>query len=138
MPKTTTKKRRIPLSESGQQRLQAPDGLDFTKFNYRWVNNAPGRIEAAQAGGYQLVSEEDVKTVGADVGSSVSKVNNQATGQRSHLMRLPIALYKEDQEAKELANRAVDESINRQEFKGRKLEGAYVPEGGGIKGFNRN
>ena len=128
-----TKRQRVPLSDAGLKRLQVPVKLDEKNFSYRWMNDAPGRIEAAKAGGYEIVDEPGAVDRGGEVGTAVSQVNNRGTGQRSILMRLPMKLYKEDQEAKEKINQTVDDSISRQSFKGRELEEAYVPEGGGIK-----
>lgn len=129
---TQQKRKRVPLGEHGLRRLQEPSGLDHDKYRYRWINDSPGRIEAATAGGYTPVTAKE-KIQGGDVNSSHSIVNNRATGQRSVLMKIPRELYEEDQKAKEQRTDAVDQAIMRQEFEGRSIENVYTPEGGGIK-----
>jgi hypothetical protein len=133
----TKKRTRIPLSDAGLKRLQVPVDLDEDKYAYRWINNAPGRLEAAEAGGYEKVPLDEKPTAGEDVNGTVSQVHNRGSGQRAFLMRIPRKMWTEDQEAKEQLNKTVDRAIDRQEFSGRQLEEAYVPEGGGIKSFTR-
>lgn len=131
------KKARVPLSDAGLKRLQVPVELDEKKYAYRWVNDSPGRVEAAQSGGYEKVPLNDKPTEGDDINGIVSQVTNRGNGQRSLLMRIPRELWQQDQVEKEKRNKAVDDAVSRQQFSGRELEGAYVPEGGGIKSFTR-
>ena len=127
------KRKRVPLSEYGQKRLQEPPGLDKKKYHYHWINDTAGGIEAAKAAGYTPVTSKE-KTTDGSVHSDHSVVGNPSTGQRQVLMKLPRELYEEDLKALEQRNRTVDDAISRQEFKGRDaIENVYTPEGGGIK-----
>jgi hypothetical protein len=126
------KRQRVPLSEYGRKPLQEPPGLDKKKYHYHWINDQPGNVEAAIAGGYSHV-ETTEKTVGGDVTEKHSIVGSKATGMRQYLMKIPIELYQEDLQNLEQRNKAVDAAIARQEFQGSTLENAYTPEGGGIK-----
>lgn len=129
MPK---KRQRVPLSEYGTKRLQEPEGLDKKKYEYRWINDSPGRIEAAKAAGYTPV-ETTEKTPQGDVASDHSVVSDRSTGQRAVFMKIPRELYDEDQQALEQRNAEVDKAISRQEFDGKSIDEVYTPKGGGIK-----
>lgn len=126
------RRRRVPLSEFGQKRLQEPPGLDKKKYHYHWINDTPGGIEAAQAAGYTAVTSKEKRDAGSTT-SDHSIVGNPSTGQRQVLMKLPIELYEEDQKLHEQRNRAIDEAIARQEFDGKSIDEVYTPDGGGIK-----
>ena len=129
MPK---RRKRVPLSEFGQKRLQEPDGLDKEKYVYRWINDSPGRIDAAKAAGYTPVVTEKTSQQGS-VGSDHSIVADKSTGQRAIFMQIDRELYEEDQRALEQRNAEVDMAISRQDFDGKSIDEVYTPKGGGIK-----
>lgn len=126
------KRKRVPLGEYGQKRLQEPYGLDKDKYHYHWINDTPGGIEAAKAAGYTPVTAKEKQEAGS-LHSDHSVIGNPSTGQRAVLMKLDMPLYKEDQKLQEKRNDAIDQSIVRQEFDGNTIENVYTPEGGGIK-----
>lgn len=128
----TDKRKRVPLGEFGQKRLQEPPGMDKEKYHYHWINDTPGGVEAAKAAGYSAVTAKEKQDAGS-LHSDHSVIGNPSTGQRAVLMKLDRELYEEDQKLLEQRNKAIDDSIVRQEFDGNTIENVYTPEGGGIK-----
>lgn len=126
------KRKRVPLGEYGQKRLQEPEGLDKKKYHYHWINDSPGGIDAAKAAGYTPVTAKEKQEAGS-LHSDHSVIGNPSTGQRQVLMKQDMELYKEDQRLHEKRNEAIDQSIVRQEFDGKSIESVYTPERGGIK-----
>ena len=126
------KRKRIPLGEYGQKRLQEPEGLDKEKYHYHWINDSPGGVDAAKAAGYTPVTSQEKQEAGS-LHSDHSVIGNPSTGQRAVLMKQDMTLYKEDQRLHEQRNEAIDKAIVRQEFDGKSIDGVYTPSGGGIK-----
>ena len=98
-PRVIDRPKRVPLS--ARNRLSF-DNLD-PNFHYRIVNDKDERLKRAQEGGYEFVESDerlgDTRVAeGSPMDSRVAKpVGNGVTG---YLMRIPIAFYKEDQNAK--------------------------------------
>lgn len=91
--------RRIPIN--GEHNILTVEGLD-PNYEYRWVNDEPGRIDRFKLAGYETV-EHDV-TVGdatADTSSQVGKVVTRPVGSgfTGYLMRIPKEYYEEDKAA---------------------------------------
>jgi len=128
------RRQRIPFS-GNRRRLHVPDEDKDPNFEYRWINDDPGRIEAAKKGGWETVSkgdttvgDPDVTTGNTDLGSATSLVvgkHESGAGKRAVLMRIPREWYDEDQAAKEEVNRATDEAITRGQAGGQAVENAY-------------
>lgn len=75
-------------------------------YHYHWINDLPGRLELAEASGYQFVLREDVQLQpgvtprNSDSGSKVSQIVGRGEdGQplRAYLMRIPQEMYEESQ-----------------------------------------
>ena len=126
------KRKRVPLGEYGQKRLQEPPGMDREKYHYHWINDSPGGVDAAKAAGYTSVTKQEKQEAGS-LHSDHSVIGNPSTGQRAVLMKQDIKLYEEDQKLHEQRNEAIDNAIVRQEFDGKSIDGVYTPDGGGIK-----
>lgn len=116
------RKERIPLG-GGRQKLAAPQARPG--YVHRWINNDPGRIEQAQAAGYEFVRDPNAVKSGeeyqqenetSDIGSSVSRIvgkDDGGQGKRAYLMEIPKEFYDEDQAAKQQALDAVDAQIDK-------------------------
>jgi len=60
-------------------------------YQRRWINDTPGRLQQAEAGGYSYVSE-DPNAKSTDVGSRTSRVvgkDESGQGMRAYLMEIP-------------------------------------------------
>ena len=106
-------------------------------FVYRWINDSPGRVEQAQAGGYEHVNDATTGETGetnTDVGSRTSSIvgrSEDGKGMRGYLMRIPKDFYDADQADKQKVNDAVDEAISGGSVEGEPgKEGVYVPKSG--------
>ena len=119
--------KRTPLGVQ-RQKLVLNDLNDPT-HSYRWVNDAGTRIQDALNGGYEFVSAETAGQIGVrdaistntDLGTGVSQVVERGTGRRAFLMRIPMDIYLEDQQAKQAEVDKVDKAIKGGSIKG--LEG---------------
>lgn len=95
---------RVPVNEANRNILTVK-GLDKDNFYYRWVNDVNDRLAMFVEAGYEFVNK-DGNPVGdggvdntAGTGSKYSK--GVKGGITAYLMRLPKALWLEDQKAKE-------------------------------------
>ena len=117
---------RVPLGgRRSKLQLSEADQKDFERRNMvpRWVNDDGGRIQAAQAGGYNFVDPKYVTSLGegvigqenTDLGSKVSKIVTRASADnaatRAFLMEIKKKFWKEDQITKEERNAQVDEAL---------------------------
>lgn len=138
--KKAARKERVPL---GQHRMKLKTE---TRDGYvrRWINDKPGRLDDAVAGGYEFVTDPKVKVgEGQDasqtpgVGSAVSRIvgtHEDGSPLRAYLMEIPQNVYDEDQAAKA---ESVDERENAlrrgQTDPGKSDPHQYVPSGTPIR-----
>lgn len=119
------RKERVPLG-GGKQRLAAPDPKP--EFVQRWVNDDPGRIQQALAGGYQFVVNPNASKSGeyyqdangtSDIGASMSRIVGSSVeggGKRAYLMEIPKEFYDEDQASKQASIDVIDAQIDRNKY----------------------
>ena len=108
---------RVPVYEANRNKITVT-GLDHENFMYRWVNDKEDRIAMFLQGGWSLV-DKDGKKVG-DGGVDTSTVTSSALskgmggGVTAFLMRIPLELWKQDQDRKEKEeNAALEAEIKR-------------------------
>lgn len=95
-------------------------------FQYRWVNDTPGRVYEMMELGYEIVSdplkaEQAAAGNGAFASQLGSAIQRQVGGGTiAYLMRIPKELYDKIQEAKLADVRAIEEAL-----KGPAVEGQY-------------
>lgn len=102
----------------------------------RWVNDAEGRLQNAQDGGYEFVQNDAVAQIGdkdidnenRDLGARVSRVVDKTTGQRAYLMEIKADFYQEDQAAKIAKVEETDKRIRKGKLED--VDGGYVPDQG--------
>ena len=102
--------RRIPMS-APQAKLATPS---IPGFHLHWLNDVPGRINQAIAGGYEFVAPEEtfvndrnpgspsVVSGSSDLGSRVSVVvgsDDKGNEIRAYLMKIRNEWYEQDQQA---------------------------------------
>lgn len=132
MARTSNRAKRVPLG-GHRQKLNVHEKQKG--YEYRWVNDVPGRIRAAEEAGYEFVNEATVGDTGdgnTDLGSRVSaSVGSTGHSQdtKAYLMRIKQEWYDEDQAAKEAERQKVDAAI-RQGSVGSDQEGRYIPDSG--------
>lgn len=127
------RKERVPLGVP-RAKLKTPQRPGYRR---RWINDTPGRLQAAQEGGYTFVDDPDLR-VGEDGGgdkpdSRVSRIVGRAEGGkplRAFLMEIPSELYKKDQASKQAALDEVDRAIRKGSLVPQGEEHRYVPESG--------
>jgi len=112
------RKERIPLGVP-RKKLEAKP---IEGYHLHWVNDYPGRVIEALAGGYQFVeySETEINdfvTPGnSDLGTRVKRqVGKNENGEAlfAYLMKIEENLWKQDQEELQKRNNKVDEAIRR-------------------------
>ena len=134
------RRKRVPVGGGLQLKTQlsAEDRKLFEdrgKVPY-WFNDDPGRIERAQAGGYDFVSPEHARSLGQgalhadgddpESGARVSLVVSRGDPiVRSYLMEIDKEFYEEDQVAKEGRNAAIDEALKGGNAGGADIENKY-------------
>lgn len=135
------RKERVPLGtmrQKGSIANRSPDKV------YRWINDVPGRIEAAKLGGYEHVYEGEVGSVGdgndlsqgTSVGTAVNRAlstaNPDGSPMRRYLMQIDKDLYDSDQQAKVRDIQETEAALKRgQDIKGAPgVDGRYIPREG--------
>ncbi|MAH48688.1 hypothetical protein CMI37_22875 [Candidatus Pacearchaeota archaeon] len=125
---------RIPL---GKIRMSL--SADIPKgFVGRWINDSPGRLLQAEAGGYAYMIDPELQIGDKDASDSTStdtrksRVVDRITGQRAYLMIIKEELYNADQKEKQRQIDETEESLFRgiDEQGAPGYEGRYVPKGG--------
>lgn len=134
MPRKSSRANRVPLG-GHRQKLNVHD--QDKGYSYRWFNDAPGRIQAAEQAGYEFVTEATVGDTGdgdTDLGTRVSaRVGATGNGLNStaYLMRIRQDWYDEDQDAKEQERSKIDAALRRGSVSGEPgQDGRYVPDSG--------
>lgn len=119
---TTTERNRIPMSVP-KQSLEVNEIPGYVMY---WFADRPGRIQRAQAAGYEFVDPSEVtinnggfandvlQSGNSDLGAKISVVggrgdNGQA--ERLYLMKIKREWWEKDQEAVEVRNEAVAAAI---------------------------
>ena len=142
----TDVKKPQPVQEQAVYHFGAPTSrLSVMKtdpaFHYHWINDYPGRVEYAQAGGYVFVEKGEVTLqpgvtpVDSEVGSKVSAVvgrNEDGTPLRAYLMKIPLERYEAGQRALQRQSDEWDKSIRRGRAGGGEDENFYTPKGTSI------
>lgn len=105
-------------------------------YHYHWINDLSGRLELAEASGYQFVSRNDVQLQpsvtprNSDLGDKVSQIVGRGEDGhplRAYLMRIPLDMYQESQAfALQQAN-AIDDSIRKGKTTGQEDSHFYQP-----------
>lgn len=86
-------------------------------FEYRIVNDTPGRIQRFLDAGYEIVTDEDLtvgdKKVATPTGEGTPKKISTGGGMTSYVMRISKEWYKEDQDAKQAQIDEMENSMKR-------------------------
>lgn len=136
--KIETRKKRIPFGVP-RRKLDAPERDGYVR---RWVADRPGRIQAAQDGGYEFVTDQvqtgdagsaDV-TMRKEVGSAVSRFGGTDDSGKPinlYLMEIKKEWYDQDQAEKGLNVSLTEDALRRgAQGDGAVSEQSYVPREG--------
>jgi len=128
------RRQRIPI---GVPRQKLSVSNEIPGYRLYWFNDYPGRIEAAEAAGYEFVTNQEVKindfvTVGnADLGSKVKRLvgkNEDGSPLYAYLMKIRLEWFEEDQRELQAQIDRTDSSIRRGTLS--PAEYQYVPSSG--------
>lgn len=117
---TKAERRRIPMS-TPVQKLEAPD---IPGYHLHWFNGTPDRIQRALDGGYEFVTQEEMKLNPVGLGSDTTHSGNTAMDSRvsitagseigldnqpirMYLMKIKEEWWEEDQKTVENRNEQV-------------------------------
>jgi len=138
------RRRREGLGDERNLKLHIPESMKDPGFEYRWVNDRPGRIR-------QLTVEDDWDVVdtakmGGDPdpdkniaeGTVLSRVGDKYTGEKTTLIRKPKDLYAADRKERDDKLKKIEDTMRRavppvQGGLG-DADNAYIPGGKNIIG----
>lgn len=103
MAKEAPRRTRTPIHDSFRSRLSV-QGKD-PNYEYRIVNDTPGRIERFQEGGWEVVTEDNIsigeRRLGAATELGSAKTVSVGQGTTGVLMKIKREWWDEDQAAKQ-------------------------------------
>lgn len=130
-----------PQTRDGEgRRARVPLGIAQLKlragrregYRRRWINDKPGRLDAALAAGYEFA--QDGVAGSTNPGSRISRpvdVNEDGSPRSAYLMEIPEEFYREDFAAKQAALDETDAAIRAGNIQGKSgQDGRYVPDVG--------
>lgn len=123
--------KRVPLGVP-RAKLDVPQ---IPGFHMHWLNDEPGRLQAAEAGGYEFVYEKELKgeAGNTDLGEKVSRIvgrNEDGSPLRAYLMKIKQEWYDEDQRVKQKPVDEIDMAIRKGNFNEKPDDRRYVPREG--------
>lgn len=126
-----------------QRKVRAPLGVPRSKlsapqiqgYSTRWINDTTGRLQNAEAGGYEFVYERELdgQAGNTDLGEKVSRIvgrNEDGTPLRAFLMKIKETWYREDQHTKQRQIDNVEAAIKRGKLNEQPDDKRYVPREG--------
>jgi hypothetical protein len=109
---TTRRRRREELGANRNLKLYVPPEEKDPNFQYRWVNDRPGRIrQFTVEDDYDVVSSPAVEST--STGTNIERVVSQSTGENAVLLRKPKKFYEDDQAQKQAAIDAQERALKR-------------------------
>jgi hypothetical protein len=133
---TTTRRRRQDTDTVGKRLAVNTNLLDYDKFAYRFINDAPARLfQMTQQDDWDIVKQDGgvLKPDSTDMGEAVSVVvgtKPDGSPLRSYLCRKPRKFYDDDQKKKQTELDEQLAQLRRGNTKAGDLQGDYVPSGG--------
>lgn len=106
------RRRRDSLGADRNMKLAVPGDFKDPNFEYRWVNDRPGRVQQLYAEDWDVVDGQS-QIDSNSIGTTVKRVADRVNGENTMLMRKPKEFYEEDQLEKKKALDKVDEALRR-------------------------
>lgn len=131
LEKEKQRKVRVPLGVP-RSKLSAPQ---IQGYSTRWINDTTGRLQNAEAGGYEFVYERELdgQAGNTDLGEKVSRIvgrNEDGSPLRAFLMKIKETWYREDQRTKQRKVDDIDAAIRRGKLNEQPDDKRYVPKEG--------
>lgn len=133
----TQRRRRMDSGGTSGMKLNVPESDKDKDFEYRWVNDRPGRVQ-------QLTVQDDwekapiVTEQNAGEGTVETRVVDKVVGDRAVLLRKPKHFYDSDKAAEQKVLDARDEALRHAPPPGAESlngsDNAYLPGGRNIIG----
>lgn len=123
------RQKRVPLGQTRQKMAVEPN----KGKTGRWINDWPGRIEAAQAAGYDFVPDTSKTDSEGRAPHRQMRVGVKEDGTPliAYYMEIPDKFYREDQKAKQKEVDKIDDAIRRGNVHGAVgQDGRYIPSQG--------
>jgi len=131
----TERRRRTGTGAERNLKLHVPEEYKDPAFQYRWVNNVPGRVkQLTQMDDYEVVSSEEIDS-GTSEGTVVKRTVDRNEGDEAILLRKPRHYFDADKAEEQKLIDARDEQLRAgaaPSSEGLSGSEAYVP--GGRKG----
>lgn len=128
------RRRRQGMGAERNMKLHVPETAKDPDFQYRWVNNTPGRIkQLTEMDDYEVVSSADgAIDAGKAGGTVVTRTVNRIEGDEAALLRKPRHFYEADKAEEQKLLDARDEQLRQgaaPSSEGLSGSEAYVPGG---------
>jgi hypothetical protein len=111
------RRRRVDLEEEGNAPLAVNHKyLDHTNYNYRFINDTPGRMQKMYDQDWDQVEDPRVKSDVNNEGAAIRKLvgtNKDGTPLYAYLCRKPKWMYNEDRARKLQAVNETEEALKR-------------------------
>ena len=134
-----TRKERIPLGRM-RRKLAIPDGLIPKNKIARWINDHPGRLQAALEGGYQFMDDplakvgEGSENQRDSLDMKISRIvgtRDDGSPLKAYLMVINKSLYDADRKEKDKHLDEIDAAIKGGNVEGQVgQDGRYIPSTG--------
>lgn len=110
-----TRRRREGMGAERGQRLYVPEKMKDPDFVYRHVNARDGRVSRLYEEDWDVVGapDGDPAANASSLGTTIQRVANQTTGEKTILMRKRKELYEADKAAEQKLLDAQDEAMRR-------------------------
>jgi hypothetical protein len=133
---TEERRRRNDIETVGRRLAVDTSKLDFARFTYRFINDAPARLfQKTQQDDWDIVrtNGETIKSDSSDLGDAVSVVvgaKEDGSAMRSYLCRKLRKYYEEDEKKKQSELDEQLTQLRRGNSAAGELQGDYIPTGG--------
>ncbi len=128
----TERRRRTGTGAERGLKLHVPEEYKDQAFQYRWVNNVPGRVkQLTQMDDYEVVSSDQIDA-GTSEGTVVKRTVDRNEGDEAILLRKPRHYYESDKAEEQKLIDARDEQLRAgpaPSSEGLSGSEAYVPGG---------
>jgi hypothetical protein len=135
----SVRRRRHGMGAERNLKLHVPDSIKDKDFEYRWINDKPGRVrQMTVEDDWDVVSTEDAQQLTAAAeGSVMKRTVDKTTGENAVLVRKRKDFYEADQREKQKPVDATENALRHgaaPSAEGLSGPTAYVPGGKNIVG----
>jgi hypothetical protein len=130
--KTTEVKQRNKRKPFGVPRSKLTIAKQDPAFHYRWILDAPGRLQEAIEGDYTFVTPEEVGREDTKENKVYVRGGSNVDGseQRQYLMKIPREFHEEDSKVSQAYLDEIDAAIKGGKVNQTLGDNRYVPENG--------